>query len=107
MDDILINFLNLEKPTTLQIIETLKILIKQNLKITDDGYSVNPLTGEKSEKITTKPTQIDLVTDEDIIKDIVKIDLDIVKEELKTTKEELETAKDDIAKLKKDKSGKG
>lgn len=73
-EEILLNFLNLEQPTTKQIIKVLKILIKQNLVITADLFTVNSLTGEKTKQITTKPTQIDLVTDEKIMTTIAQVE---------------------------------
>jgi hypothetical protein len=85
MNKILLNFFNLEKPTTKQIIEVLKIMIKDKLMITDDLYTVNPLTGEKIKKINIVPTQIDEVSDLDIITDIAKIEAEKVKAELTVT----------------------
>jgi len=70
--NILLNFFNLDKPTTKQIIEVLKIMIKDNLMITTDNFEINSLTGEKTKKISTTPTVIDLITDEIIIRNIVK-----------------------------------
>lgn len=77
--DILVNFLNLDRPTTKQIISVVKILIKQNLKITEEGYYVNSLTGEKDKKISTIPTQVDDITDSDIMMNIAKIEAEKVK----------------------------
>jgi len=78
-DKILLNFLNIEQPTTKQIIETLKVLIKKDLGITDDLYSINSMTGQKDKKINTIPTQIDLITDEKIMTDIAKTEAEKVK----------------------------
>jgi len=78
-DKILLNFLNIDKPTTLQIIETLKVLIKKDLGITDDLFSINSMTGQKDKKISTVATSIDLVTDESIITNIAKIEAEKVK----------------------------
>ena len=78
-EEILTNFLNIEQPTVKQIIETLKILIKQDLKITDDLYTINSLTGAKIKKISTVPKQVDLMTDEKIITGIAKTEAEKVR----------------------------
>lgn len=83
--EVLINFLNLNKPTVNQIIKIIKILIKHELKITDDGFEINSLTGQKDKKISTAPTQIDLVTDESIMINIAKMEAEKVKTDISAT----------------------
>ena len=78
-DELLLNFFNIEQPTTKQIIEAVKVLIKKDLGITDDLYSINSMTGQKDKKISITPTQIDDVTDLDIITNIAKIEAEKVK----------------------------
>lgn len=83
-NEILLNFFNLENPTKKQIVEVIKILIKDRLKITDDLYFINSLTGERTKKINTTPTQIDPITDESIMINIAKVESKKVKTELST-----------------------
>jgi len=94
-DDKLSNFINLDKPTLKQVIEILKIWAKRELKITDDGYEINSLTGERSKKITTTPVSIDENTDEKIMAEIAKTEVEKVKtqfESLSATIKKIKTA---------------
>lgn len=68
MNEKLINYLNLDKPTNRQTVEVVRILIRSILNITDDGYHVSSLTGKKISKVKTEPTMIDDMTDEEIIR---------------------------------------
>lgn len=77
--DILLNFLNLGIPTIRQIIEVLKIIVKNKLKVTDDGYEINPLTGARTKKIITEPTQIDKMTDIKITVNLINAEIEKMK----------------------------
>ena len=78
-DELLLNFFNIEQPTTKQIIEAVKVLIKKDLGITHDLYSINSLTGQKDKKISIIPTSVDSITDEKIMTDIAKVEAEKVK----------------------------
>ena len=102
-DDILLNFLNIEHPTIKQVLETVKVLIKKDLGITDDLYSINSMTGQKYKKISITPTSVDPVTDEDITINIAKTEIAVVATDLDLklglTDEQVLWVKDKVAQI--------